>query len=363
VAHERFRCHDEQEEEPRHQKGKSGLAQANYTDDEPEISVVSPSTGPSSNDGTGDVKAASVTYGEMTWADIPDPTTADMAMLARDYHFHQLDLEDCLSPRQLTKVEDHGDHIFISLLFPDEVGKKVVASGHVSMFMGKDYLVTMHASGLETLSALFQSCREDEKERGEFMKSPAYLAYRIIDRLVDGIFSILEDVQVSLDSIEAVVFDEKKSSAGPINLARRQIATLRRIVYPLSLYLPDLTRAQKFSKEDLSIYFSDIRHKILKVSGIIEEMKEIVEIYNDTDFDTSSNRTNTVLSILTIFFTLTLPAAVLAAVYGMNVPLPGAITPGPLEFFGTYTSLIFILAAMIIPTAIMASYFRRRGWF
>jgi magnesium transporter len=196
-----------------------------------------------------------------------------------------------------------------------------------------------------------------------FMKSPAYLAYRIIDKLVDGIFSILDDVQDSLDGIEAIVFDEKRSSASAINNARRQIAILRRIVYPLVLFLPDLTKAQKFGKEDLSIYFSDLDRKVGKVSRTIEDMKDTVEIYNDTDFVISSNRTNTVLSILTIIFTLTIPATVLSSIYGMNVPLPGGIDTGPLEFFGPYTSLMFIFAAMLVPAVLMALYFKRVGWF
>ena len=195
------------------------------------------------------------------------------------------------------------------------------------------------------------------------MKSSAYLACRIIDRMTDGIFSILENVQASLDSIEAVVFDEKKSSARAINSARRQIAVLSRIVYPLGLYITDLSKAQKFSSEDLAIYFSDIRHKVGKVSATIAEMKDMVGIYNDTDFSITSNRTNAVLSILTIIFTLTLPAALIAGVYGMNVPIPGALTPGPWKFLGAYTSVIIILVAMLVPTIMMAFYFKHRGWF
>jgi magnesium transporter len=231
------------------------------------------------------------------------------------------------------------------------------------MFLGKDYLISIHPSSFKILSAMFQSCRDDEKERSALMKSSAYAAYRIIDRSVDDMFSILDNVQTSLDSIEAVVFDEKKSSAVAINAARRQIAILRRIVYPLGLFLPDLVRAQKFSKEDLSIYFSEILHKVGEVSATIEEMKEMVEIYNDTDFVTRSNRTNTVLSILTILFTLTIPATVISSIYGMNVPLPGGLVTGPLEFLGPYTSLIFIFAAMLVPAVIMALYFKRVGWF
>ena len=113
----------------------------------------------------------------------------------------------------------------------------------------------------------------------------------------------------------------------------------------------------------MKIYFSDLRHKVGKISARIEEMKEIVEIYNDTDFVTSSNRTNTVLSFLTLIFTLTLPAAIVAAFYGMNIPIPGALVPGALNYFGTYTSLFFVTLAMLVPTLIMATYFKRRGWF
>jgi magnesium transporter len=324
--------------------------------------MVSPSPGPSSRTGAEVGKVASIVNGEITWTDILDPTPAEMAMLARDYHFHPMDLDDCLSARQLTKVEDHGDHIFITLNFPDQVGK-VIVSRQVSMFLARDYLVTIHPSSFKPPSELFQSCRDDEKERAALMKSSAYLAYKIIDSSVDGLFSILDNVEASLRSIEAVVFDEVKSSSIAINAARRQIAILRRIVFPLGLYLPDLAMAQKFSKEDLSLYFNDIRHKIGKASGTIEEMKEMVEIYKDTDFVTSSNKTNTVLSLLTIIFTLTIPATVISSIYGMNVPLPGGLVTGPLEFLGPYTSLIFIFMAMLVPAVIMALYFKRVGWF
>ncbi|MDA4123687.1 MAG: magnesium transporter CorA family protein [Thaumarchaeota archaeon] len=324
--------------------------------------MASPSLGPGAERDVGDGKVASVNNGRMTWMDVLDPTPAETAMLARVYNFHPLDLEDCLSARPLTKVEDHGDHLFISFQFPDQAGQKIV-SRQVTMFLGKDFLVTIHPSSFETVSALFRSCRDDERARGSLMQSSAYLAYLIIDRSIDSLFSILDKVQASLDSIEAVVFDEVKSSASAINAARRQIAILRRVVYPLQLYLPDVVKAQKFSTEDLSIYFSDIRHKIGRISATIEEMKEMVEIYKDTDFVISSNRTNSVLSILTIIFTLTIPATVISSIYGMNVPLPGGSVTGPTGFLGIYTSMAIIFLAMLVPAGLMVLYFKRVGWF
>jgi magnesium transporter len=299
----------------------------------------------------------------MTWRDISDPTDADIQALVRDYNFHPLDLEDFLSPRHLTKIEDHGDHVFVSLVFPEEAGDGMV-SREILMFLGADYLVTVRPSNFKALSKLVDSWKSNEKTRREVMKSSAFMAYKLIDKMVDAVFSILDDVQVELDSIEEVVFNETKSNAGVINSARRQIAILGRVCYPLTLYVPDLVKAQKFTKgEDLSIYFSDLRHKVGKASRIIEEMKEMVEIYKDADYITSSNRTNFVLSILTIIFTLTIPATVISSIYGMNVPLPGGAVTGPSGVFGLYTSMIFLFSAMMIPALLMIWYFRRVGWF
>jgi len=307
----------------------------------------------------------SLPNGDVTWVDITDPTASETAKLERDYHFHPLDLEDCISGRQLTKVEDHGEHFFIMLHFPMKDDHGVIASFQVSMFLGRNYLVSLHPASCKVLSELFESSKDDEQQRGALMKSSTYLAYRIIDGLVEGIFSILDSVQENLDSIEATVFDEKKSSADSINRARRQIAILGRIISPLRLFLPDIVKAQKDSEEDLSIYFSDIDHKVGKASATVDEMKEMVEIYKDTDFVINSERTNTVLSILTILFTLTIPATVISSIFGMNVPLPGGWNfgvTGPLDYFGPYTTLLFIFVAMLMPALIMAAYFRRVGW-
>ncbi|MGA2664142.1 MAG: magnesium transporter CorA family protein [Nitrososphaerales archaeon] len=303
-----------------------------------------------------------VAWGGLRWTDIVNPTDEDAAELGREYGFHPLDLQDCVSGN-VTKVEDHGDHIFLLLHFPEEDERGLIFSNRVSMFLGKDYLVTLHPDNLESVLRLFAACRDDERERPSLMRSSPYLAYRLIDKLVDAIFGVLAAVQGDLDAIESVVFDEKNSQAGPINHARRQIAALGRIAFPLRLYLPDLSKAQKFSKEDLSLYFSDLNHEVALSSGTIDEMKELLEIYKDTDFVTSSNRTNNVLSVLTILFTLTIPASLLSSIYGMNVPLPGGLTTGPLEFAGPYSSFLVIAVLMAIPALAMAWYFRRAGWF
>jgi magnesium transporter len=312
----------------------------------------------------GETKFRSITYGGVTWVDVIDPTPTETAILERDYRFHPLNLEECLSKRQLDKVETFEDYLFIILHFPVRDAQGIIHSDQLSMFVGKNFLVTLHPSSLKVTPELFRICEEDVKHRKTLMKSSAYLTYRIIDKLVDSMFSILDNVQNELDDIEPLVFDKKKSSAIAITHVRRRIAVLRKIVFFLKLYIIGINlEVQKFSEEDISPYFKRIEQKVGRTVGVLEEMKETVEIYKDTDFIISSDRTSNILNILTILFTLTIPATLVSSIYGMNIPLPGGLVTGPLGWFGPYTSLIVLFLAMIVPAIIMLLYFRRVGWF
>ncbi|MDX1533566.1 MAG: CorA family divalent cation transporter, partial [Nitrosopumilaceae archaeon] len=109
--------------------------------------------------------------------------------------------------------------------------------------------------------------------------------------------------------------------------------------------------------EDLTLYFDDVIDHLDKVIDTLEESRETMEIYKDTDFMLSTEKTNKVLGVLTIIFTLAIPATVIGTFYGMNVNLPGGM-----EDAGSYTSFIVIILASIIPAGLMFTYFKRLGW-
>ena len=120
---------------------------------------------------------------------------------------------------------------------------------------------------------------------------------------------------------------------------------------------------QRYGTKELAAYLRDVLDHIDKASEILEQASETVEIYKDTNFVMSSDKTNRVLTVLTILFTLTLPAALVAAIYGMNVALPIGNGQNPPDFLGPFTSFIILLVVMAVPTALMAWYFRSRRWF
>jgi magnesium transporter len=308
----------------------------------------------------------SITNKSLTWVDIQKPTREKMSILEQLYPFHELNIEDCLSKIQIPKVDRYEDHIFVILHFPTiDKEKSIPRTTQLAIFAGFDYLVTVQQGELKPLTEMFQICKVNEKQRDSFMgTSSGYLLHSIIDLLVDDLLHILMKLEGNLDDIEDVVFDEKVAVAKEISLLRREITTLRRVVIPLKRIILDLSKdIQKFSEEDLTLYFDDVKDHIDKVIEVIEESKETIEIFKDTDFMLSTEKSNKILAVLTILFTLSIPATVVAAIYGMNVNLPGGIETGPATFFGPFTSFTLLVIAAILPAVIMIWYFKRQGWF
>jgi magnesium transporter len=193
--------------------------------------------------------------------------------------------------------------------------------------------------------------------------SSGYLLHSIIDLLVDDLLHILMKIEGNLDDIEDVVFDDRVAVAREVSVLRREINTLRRLLFPLKRTVLDLSKEiQRLTEEDLTLYFDDVRDHIDKVIETLDESKETIEIFKDTDHMLSVEKANKILAVLTILFTLSIPAAIFATFYGMNINLPGGIQTGPATFLGEYTSFIIMIIVSIIPTAVMMYWFKRKGW-
>ncbi|PWU82121.1 MAG: magnesium transporter [Candidatus Nitrosopolaris wilkensis] len=306
-----------------------------------------------------------ITNNGFLWTDIQKPTNEKMSLLAKNYNFHGLNVEDCFSKVQIPKVDRYEDHVFIILHFPTtaEKEKTLPRFSQLSIFAGRNYLVTIHQGDLKPLDNIFQLCKQSDEQRHALMgKSPSYLLYSIIDALVDDLLHILKNIIGNVDDLEESVFNDRKSDVKTISLLRREITSLRRIVVRLRRTMSEVTKdIQKFAEEDLTPYFADVEDHIEKIFEELEESKEIVDIYKDTDFMLSTEKSNKILAILTIIFTLSIPTSTIATFYGMNINLPGSIAQ-PWTFLGEYTTMILILLASIISGLYMLWYFSHLGW-
>lgn len=300
-----------------------------------------------------------------SWVYLQNPISDDVYALSSRFSFHKLNIEDCLSKIQLPKIDKYGDHMFIILHFPPLTKDKVMPKfSQLSIFVGRDFLVTIHDGDLPPIREVFEACKEDSTKRKAWMgKSSGYLLHKIIDVMVDDLLHTLRRIVGNLDDIEDDVFDEQKSAARQISILRREITALRRIVIPSRRIIVETAKdIKQFSTEDLTLYFDDVIDHIDKVLETLEESRETMEIYKDTDFMLNSEKSNKILAVLTIFFTLAIPSTVIGSFYGMNVNLPGGVETGPWMFFGTYTTLIIIVLISVVPAVIMFFYFKKLGW-
>jgi magnesium transporter len=306
---------------------------------------------------------------KFVWIDLQNPDRNDVEKLAKKYNFNALNIEDCMTKFELPKLDSYDDHFFVILHFPPLAQKTgILKNSQLSIFVGKNFLVTVHQGDLKPLVELVDICKtsSDQQRKNRLLgKSSGLLVHEIIDVLVDDLLHTSRKIIANLDEIEDRVFDEVKPVARNIALLRREINRLRRIANPLKKFVLEIAKnVKRFSERDddeLTLYYDDVIDHIDKVIETLEESRETMEIYKDTDFVLSTEKTNKVLGMLTIIFTLAIPSTVIGTFYGMNVNLPGGIGVD-LMVLGPFTTFIFIIVASAIPAIMMFAYFKKLGW-
>ncbi len=304
------------------------------------------------------LKLESLTWGDLTWVNIEKPTERETEYLAQNYPFHPLDLDDCLSRIQRPKIDEYKDYLFLVLHFPVfNKEARVTTLSQVSVFIGKDYLITLHKGELKPLVKLFRECQLDEESRQEnFSHGSGYLLYRIVDRLVDYCLPILNKIGDHIERTEDDIFSSRRMPRAieQISMLRRDVISFRRTIWPMRAVIGSLEpKIRRFTQMDLAVYFGDMIDHVDKIWDGLDEYKEIIEGLNDTHDSLATNRTNEVIRMLTIIATILLPLTVLASIYGMNIPLP---------FQNSSYSFLFVLIIWIVIVSGMLYFFRRQRW-
>ena len=306
---------------------------------------------------SGKLNIESVKGDELTWINIESPGKAETDWLAENYPFHPLDLDDCLSRIQRPKIDRYDEYLFLVFHFPVfSPQARVTTPSQVSVFIGQNYLITLHKGDLKPLVKLFNQCQTDEDIKQEhFGQGSGYLLYRIIDRLVDYCFPILNKIGGNIERVEDAIFAVKaRGTIREISTLRRDVISFRRIVWPMRAVIGGIEpKIRRYAKMDLEVYFGDTVDHLDKIWDALDEYKEIIEGLNDTYDSLASNRTNEVMRMLTVIATILLPLTVIASIYGMNVPLP---------FQESHYSFLVVFSIWAVVVAGMLYFFRRHHW-
>lgn len=272
-----------------------------------------------------------VQWGSLFWLDVQKPGVAEMQFLKERYAFHQFCLDDCLSVIQLPKLDEFDDYLFLVLHFPRfNKETRITLSSEVDIFVGSNYVVTVHNGELRPLVKLFEDCQASEGMRQELMsRSSGYLLYRILDVLVDYCFPILSKVVQNVNLVEERVFDTRgQKVVREMALLRRDILSFLRLVRPQIEVLEEMEEKRfPFLKVQEDIYFGDLADHIRRIWNELETLREVVDGLYDAHGSLATMRFNDVMRLLTVAGTVVLPFLIISSLYGMNVLLPGGGSP------------------------------------
>jgi len=292
----------------------------------------------------------------VTWVNIDGlHDVSVIEKLGKAFELHPLLLEDILSTAQRPKFEDYDESLFLVLkMLRFREDHAVIETEQVSLIVGPNFVLSFQ----ERVGDVFDPIRDRIRNaKGRIRKLGAdYLAYSLVDAIVDSYFLILERLGERIEQLEEeLVGNPSQRTLQQIHALKREMITLRRSIWPLRELVSGLQRSESpWIAESTRIYLRDVYDHTIQIIDTIESFRDMVSGMLDIYLSSISNRMNAVMKVLTIIATLFIPLTFIAGVYGMNFEhMP------ELEWRYGYA---VVWAVMICVAAIMLVYFRRRKW-
>jgi magnesium transporter len=291
----------------------------------------------------------------LIWVDILDPTEKDLGVLMEVFDFHPLAIEDVAKGHQRPKVDEYKGYVFVVsyAVVHGEKGRSEFRTVEVDLFVGKNYLVSVHR---ERVPALEAAETRWMKGREMLREGVGFLVYSVIDEIVDGYFPVVEAIEHVLDSAEEkVVRGPQDREVEGLLAIRRDVLKLRRVLYPMRESFAKLTRRDRplFSAAT-HIYFQDVYDHILRVLDLIDIQRDMVTSTLDASMTIVSNRLNATMKRLTTISVIAGFAGATFGAWGMNVH--------QLPFAATEYGFPMIVGGTIIVLIVMLVLGRTRGW-
>ena len=277
---------------------------------------------------------------------------------------HPLVLEDIVQVGQRPKLEVHGDWIYVVLPMLDwralpQTGPQAYASAHVdeeqlSILFGPNWVVTFQERPGDVLDPVRERLRRaDGRIRSH---GSDYLAYALIDAVVDRWFTVLERLGEEADARELEVMDDPgEDVVRALHHLKRELVAMRRRAGPVREVAAELMRTgSHLVTDDTRVFLRDVHDHAVQIVDAIDSVRDVCSGLMDLYFSTVSNRTNEVMKVLTVMASIFIPLTFVVGVYGMNFEyMP------ELAIRWAYPA---VLAGMFALAVAMLVWFRRKGW-
>lgn len=271
---------------------------------------------------------------------------------------HPLALEDVLEGRARMKVEDYPGCLFIVCrLVTDPVE---MSAEQISMFVGKDFLLSIQETDQDHFAPIRARLHHGSGQMHQ--SGPDYLAYTIIDYIVDTWFPHLEDLGGRLDELEDRLLTPPDSGLiNDLQRERRLLLRGRRLLWPLREVVNNLlTQESTLLQDHTRMYLRDCADHAFQVIDLMENYRDLASGLIEVYLSSVNNRLNEIMKVLTVIATIFMPLTFIAGVYGMNFKTE--FSPWNMPELAWYYGYPFALGLMVVTVLLMMLYFKRKNW-
>ena len=292
----------------------------------------------------------------VTWINVEGIDPETIQKIGDHFDVHPLVSEDIVSLGQRPKMEDYGDHIFIVLkmIYFNEKLNEIIDE-QISLILGPNFVISIQEKEGDVFDPIRQRIRES-KGRIRTMGAD-YLAYTLLDAVVDNYYIIIERRGDEIEGLEEDIIVNPHNEIGHnIHQFKRDMIYLKKQIWPLREVIGGLQRNEsKLIKKHTNIYLRDVYDHVIQVIDTIETFRDMLSGMHDSYLSSISNKMNEIMKVLTIFAAIFIPLTFLAGVYGMNFEyMP------ELKWRYGYFLILAVMASIGLG---LVFYFKRKKWF
>ena len=298
---------------------------------------------------------------KVEWVNIVDAGKKELEYLRKKYEFEMSDLQPSFgkSISQRPVVRKTDGYLFIILHYP-VIENGNITSAEVDFFVGHGFLITLHNDNLPALKNFFNLCKKDEKSiRAYESESSIVLLAELLEKLMNSCIEIIDENSLSLIKIEEMIFDQRRQNRAISHILklRRNLTKFRKVVQSHKNILKNLMDMESsiVSREIVKRNYNGLVEYSKRIWEYLENQKEMVEIFYDTNESLLNNRLNDIMKTLTIFSVIVFPLTLLAAIFGMN-------TMNGMPFVNTDNGFWVIIVIMLTGSLAMLVFFWRKKW-
>jgi magnesium transporter len=298
----------------------------------------------------------------VSWINICGLKNIDMIeKICKLYDLHPLIIEDILDTEQRPKIDVFENYIFITMkLNLYDKDTKSLRIEQISLILGNNFVITFQEKPSDVFKPAHERLLNSQNRIRQL--GADYLAYALIDTVVDNYFHIIEAIGDVIEDVEEnVITDPTPKTMRAIHTLKREIIYLRKSVWPLREIINNLQRkTSSLISEETDFHFRDVYDHIIQVIDSVETYRDLLAGILDLYVSGISNRMNEIMKVLTIFAAIFIPLTFIAGLYGMN--FNHAKSPFNMPELNWYFGYPFALGIMAIVAIVMLIFFRKKKW-